>query len=58
MPETFMKDGLEIFKAACIVVVKKTFRLADLFFLQPFIPQFHISEHNFGKRYNHTIKIV
>ncbi len=31
MPETFMKGGLEIFQAACIVVVKKTFRLADVF---------------------------
>ncbi len=33
------------------MVVKKTFRYSNVFFLQPLIPQFRISEHNYGKRY-------
>jgi len=37
--------------AAIIVVVEKNVPLSKRFFLQPLIPQFHISEHIYGKRY-------
>jgi len=35
------------------VVVKKTFRYSNVFptTVQPFMPQFRISEHYYGKRY-------
>ena len=34
-----------------IVVVKKTFRYSKVFFLQPLMPKFCISEHYYGERY-------
>ncbi len=37
-----------------IVVVKKTFVYTDVF-LQPLMPQFHISEYNFNMRYKYSI---
>ena len=40
--------------ARLIVVVKKTYRHSNVFFLQPLIPQFCISGHYYGKRYKHS----
>ncbi len=38
------------------MVVKKTFRYSNVFFLQPLMPQFRHSEHYYGKRYIGVVK--
>jgi len=43
------------FFSLSIVIVKQAVALFKRFFLQPLIPQFRISEHHYGKRYNASI---
>jgi hypothetical protein len=51
---TKVQSTSELFKKswqALIVVVKKTFRYSNVFFLQPLMPHFRNSEHYYEKRY-------
>ncbi len=40
------------------MVVKKTFRYSNVFFLQPLMPQFRHSEHYYGKRYTCICSVI
>jgi hypothetical protein len=56
-----VQSAAELFKKgwqALIVVVKKTFRYSNVFFLQPLMPHFRNSEHYYEKRYKNIFAPV
>jgi hypothetical protein len=48
----FRQGVFVLIKTGVIVVVEKNVPVFKRFFLQPLMPQYRHSEHNYGKRYN------